>query len=330
LTSQDINNTAIPLQYKLALQETMIPQLEVLLEVIQGAALAWKDVPLLAHTHGQPASPTKLGKEFLVFCERINQQLMQLKAVAFGAKFGGATGNFNAHHVAYPQIDWVAFANKFVNQNLGLSRQQYTTQIEHYDNLSASFDAIKRINTILIDFSRDIWSYISMEYFKQKLKDGEVGSSAMPHKVNPIDFENAEGNLGMANALFEFFSAKLPISRLQRDLTDSTVIRNIGVPLAHTLIALNSLQKGMSKLIINEAAIKHDLEANWAVVAEALQTILRRENYPHPYEALKNLTRTNKPINQASLHEFIDELNMSNEVKKEMKAISPHNYTGVF
>jgi adenylosuccinate lyase len=330
LTSQDINNTAIPLQYKLALQETMIPQLEVLLEVIQGAALAWKDVPLLAHTHGQPASPTKLGKEFLVFCERINQQLMQLKAVAFGAKFGGATGNFNAHHVAYPQIDWVAFANKFVNQNLGLSRQQYTTQIEHYDNLSASFDAMKRINTILIDFSRDIWSYISMEYFKQKLKDGEVGSSAMPHKVNPIDFENAEGNLGMANALFEFFSAKLPISRLQRDLTDSTVIRNIGVPLAHTLIALNSLQKGMSKLIINEAAIKHDLEANWAVVAEALQTILRRENYPHPYEALKNLTRTNKPINQASLHEFIDELNMSNEVKKEMKAISPHNYTGVF
>ncbi|MFN7848277.1 MAG: adenylosuccinate lyase [Bacteroidota bacterium] len=330
LTSQDINNTAIPLQYKLALHETMIPQLEVILEIIQGAALSWKDVPLLAHTHGQPASPTKLGKEFLVFCERINQQLMQLKAVAFGAKFGGATGNFNAHHVAYPQIDWVAFANKFVNQNLGLSRQQYTTQIEHYDNLSASFDAMKRINTILIDFSRDIWSYISMEYFKQKLKDGEVGSSAMPHKVNPIDFENAEGNLGMANALFEFFSAKLPISRLQRDLTDSTVIRNIGVPLAHTLIALNSLQKGMSKLIINEAAIKHDLEANWAVVAEALQTILRRENYPHPYEALKNLTRTNKPINQASLHEFIDELNISNEVKKEMKAISPHNYTGVF
>ncbi|MFN7689986.1 MAG: adenylosuccinate lyase [Bacteroidota bacterium] len=330
LTSQDINNTAIPLQYKMSLHETMIPQLEVILEIIQGAALSWKDVPLLAHTHGQPASPTKLGKEFLVFCERINQQLMQLKAVAFGAKFGGATGNFNAHHVAYPQIDWVAFANKFVNQNLGLSRQQYTTQIEHYDNLSASFDAMKRINTILIDFSRDIWSYISMEYFKQKLKDGEVGSSAMPHKVNPIDFENAEGNLGMANALFEFFSAKLPISRLQRDLTDSTVIRNIGVPLAHTLIALNSLQKGMSKLIINEAAIKHDLEANWAVVAEALQTILRRENYPHPYEALKNLTRTNKPINQASLHEFIDELNISNEVKKEMKAISPHNYTGVF
>lgn len=330
LTSQDINNTAIPLQYKLALHETMIPQLEVILEIIQGAALSWKDVPLLAHTHGQPASPTKLGKEFLVFCERINHQLMQLKAVAFGAKFGGATGNFNAHHVAYPQIDWVAFANKFVNQNLGLSRQQYTTQIEHYDNLSASFDAMKRINTILIDFSRDIWSYISMEYFKQKLKDGEVGSSAMPHKVNPIDFENAEGNLGMANALFEFFSAKLPISRLQRDLTDSTVIRNIGVPLAHTLIALNSLKKGMSKLIINEAAIKHDLEANWAVVAEALQTILRRENYPHPYEALKNLTRTNRPINQASLHEFIDELNISNEVKDEMKAISPHNYTGVF
>lgn len=330
LTSQDINNTAIPLTYKLAIHETLLPGIEKTVGLICHCAQAWKNVALLAHTHGQPASPTKLGKELLVFAERMFNQLQQLKEIPFGAKFGGATGNFNAHHIAYPEIDWIAFANKFVNENLGLKRQQYTTQIEHYDNLAASFDVLKRMNTILIDFSRDVWSYISMNYFKQKLKEGEVGSSAMPHKVNPIDFENAEGNLGMANALFEFFAAKLPVSRLQRDLTDSTVIRNIGLPLAHTLIALNSLQKGIGKLIINEEAIKNDLDSNWAVVAEALQTILRRENYPHPYEALKKLTRTNSTVNQQSLHEFIDQLEVSDEVKKEMKNISPHNYTGVF
>jgi adenylosuccinate lyase len=330
LTSQDINNTAIPLSYKLALQETLIPTLEKTVGLICHAAQAWKDVAMLAHTHGQPASPTKLGKEFLVFAERIFNQLKQLKEIPFGAKFGGATGNFNAHYVAYPTIDWIAFANNFVNKRLGLHRQHYTTQIEHYDNLAASFDALKRINTILIDFSRDSWSYISMNYFKQKLKEGEVGSSAMPHKVNPIDFENAEGNLGLANALFEFLSAKLPVSRLQRDLTDSTVIRNIGLPLAHTLISLNSLQKGIGKLIINNDAIYQDLESNWAVVAEALQTILRRENYPHPYEALKNLTRVNAVINKESIHTFIDQLDVSDAIKSEMKAISPHNYTGIF
>jgi adenylosuccinate lyase len=330
LTSQDINNTAIPLSYKLALQETLIPTLEKTVGLICHAAQAWKDVAMLAHTHGQPASPTKLGKEFLVFAERIFNQLKQLKEIPFGAKFGGATGNFNAHYVAYPSIDWIAFANNFVNKRIGLHRQHYTTQIEHYDNLAASFDALKRINTILIDFSRDCWSYISMNYFKQKLKEGEVGSSAMPHKVNPIDFENAEGNLGLANALFEFLSAKLPVSRLQRDLTDSTVIRNIGLPLAHTLISLNSLQKGIGKLIINNDAIYQDLESNWAVVAEALQTILRRENYPHPYEALKNLTRVNAVINKESIHTFIDQLDVSDAIKSEMKAISPHNYTGIF
>jgi adenylosuccinate lyase len=330
LTSQDINNTAIPLSYKLAVQETLIPAIEKTVGLICHSAQAWKDVALLAHTHGQPASPTKLGKEFLVFAERIFNQLTQLKAIPFGAKFGGATGNFNAHYVAYPTIDWIAFANKFVNERIGLTRQQYTTQIEHYDNMAASFDALKRINTILIDFSRDIWSYISMNYFKQKLKDGEVGSSAMPHKVNPIDFENAEGNLGMANALFEFLSAKLPVSRLQRDLTDSTVLRNIGMPLAHSLIALNSIQKGIGKLIINNEAIASDLESNWAVVAEALQTILRRENYPHPYDALKNLTRINALITKDSLHTFIDQLDIKDEIKTEMKSISPHNYTGVF
>lgn len=329
LTSQDINNTAIPLMFKQAMLVELWPKIEAVVNDINHKAITWKNIAMLAHTHGQPASPTRLGKEFLVFAERINNQILQLKSISFGAKFGGATGNFNAHHVAYPQIDWVAFADTFVNTKLGLTRQQYTTQIEHYDNLAASFDAMKRINTILIDFSRDMWSYISMDYFKQQLKAGEVGSSAMPHKVNPIDFENAEGNLGIANALFEFFSAKLPVSRLQRDLTDSTVIRNIGVPLAHMLIALNSLQKGIGKLIINEAAISDDLESNWAVVAEALQTILRRENYPHPYEALKNLTRTNKSINQESLHSFIDELQVSDLVKKEMKNISPQNYTGI-
>ncbi len=330
LTSQDINNTAIPLSYKLALQETLIPSIEKTVGLICHSAQAWKEIALLAHTHGQPASPTKLGKEFLVFAERVFNQLTQLKEIPFGAKFGGATGNFNAHHVAYPHIDWIAFANKFVNERLGLKRQQYTTQIEHYDNMAASFDALKRINTILIDFSRDIWSYISMNYFKQKLKEGEVGSSAMPHKVNPIDFENAEGNLGMANALYEFLSAKLPVSRLQRDLTDSTVLRNIGLPLAHSLIALNSLQKGIGKLIINNDAIVADLESNWAVVAEALQTILRRENYPHPYDALKNLTRVNSVITKESLHTFIDQLDISDTTKIEMKGISPHNYTGVF
>lgn len=330
LTSQDINNTAVPLSYKDALTVDLIPPIENIINAIEQAGHTWKEVALLAHTHGQPASPTKLGKEFLVFAERLNKQLAQLKQIPFGAKFGGATGNFNAHQVAYPNINWVDFANHFVNHILVLDRQQYTTQIEHYDNLAASFDALKRINTILIDFSRDIWSYISMNYFKQKLKAGEVGSSAMPHKVNPIDFENAEGNLGMANAMFEFLAAKLPVSRLQRDLTDSTVLRNIGMPLAHTLIALNSLQKGIGKLIINNEAIVADLEANWAVVAEALQTILRRENYPHPYEALKNLTRVNSVINKESLHSFIDQLEVSDAIKNEMKLISPHNYTGIF
>jgi adenylosuccinate lyase len=330
LTSQDINNTAIPLSYKLAVQEILIPSIEKTVGLICHSAQAWKDVALLAHTHGQPASPTKLGKEFLVFAERVFNQLTPLKEIPFGAKFGGATGNFNAHQVAYPNINWIAFANKFVNERLGLKRQQYTTQIEHYDNMAASFDAHKRINTILIDFSRDVWSYISMNYFKQKLKEGEVGSSAMPHKVNPIDFENAEGNLGLANALYEFLSAKLPVSRLQRDLTDSTVLRNIGLPVAHSLIALNSLQKGISKLIINNEAIEADLAANWAVVAEALQTILRRENYPHPYDALKNLTRVNSTITKDTLHAFIDQLDIADSVKIEMKAISPHNYTGVF
>ena len=330
LTSQDINNTAVPLSFKIALNEELKPAIETVVELISKAATTWKDITLLAHTHGQPASPTKLGKEFMVFAERLKTQLLQLNQIPFGAKFGGATGNFNAHHIAYPNIDWITFANKFVNENLGLIRQQYTTQIELYDNMAATFDALKRINSILIDFSRDIWSYISMNYFKQKLKEGEVGSSAMPHKVNPIDFENAEGNLGIANALFEFLSAKLPVSRLQRDLTDSTVLRNIGVPVAHTLIALNSLQKGIGKLIINNDAISNDLENNWAVVAEALQTILRRENYPHPYETLKNLTRVNSVINMNSIHQFIDQLEVKEQVKMEMKAISPHNYTGVY
>jgi adenylosuccinate lyase len=330
LTSQDINNTAVPLSYHDAIKNHLILNITSVINEIAQIAEAWKDIAMLAHTHGQPASPTKLGKEFKVYVERLENQLNQLKAIPFGAKFGGATGNFNAHYVAYPNIDWVSFANGFVNNTLGLQRQQYTTQIEHYDNLAASFDALKRINNILIDFSRDIWSYISMNYFKQKLKAGEVGSSAMPHKVNPIDFENAEGNLGMANALFEFLSSKLPISRLQRDLTDSTVIRNIGVPIAHTIIALNSIEKGIKKLIINNEAIANDLEQNWAVVAEALQTILRRENYPHPYEALKNLTRVNSTINMQSLHSFIDQLDVRDDVKKEMKLISPQNYTGVF
>ncbi len=330
LTSQDVNNTAVPLLYKQALQIIIIPQLNNLIEQISLKAEEWRDIAMLAHTHGQPASPTKLGKEFKVFAERIKIQSEQLNQIPFGAKFGGATGNFNAHHVAYPSVNWIGFANHFVNQTLGLQRQQYTTQIENYDNLASSFDALKRINTILIDFSRDIWSYISMNYFKQKLKAGEVGSSAMPHKVNPIDFENAEGNLGIANALFEFLSSKLPVSRLQRDLTDSTVIRNIGVPLAHSLIAYNSLNKGIHKLIINHVSLDHDLNANWAVVAEAIQTILRRENYPHPYEALKNLTRINTEVTKDSLHQFIDSLNVNENIKNELKSITPQNYTGVY
>lgn len=329
LTSQDINNTAIPLSLMDANVQTMLPTLEELVKKLKALAKDWKNIPMLAHTHGQPASPTKLGKEIMVFVERIENQLKQLKQIPYSAKFGGATGNFNAHHVAYSKVNWVEFSNKFLD-GLGLSRSQYTTQIEHYDNLAAMFDAYKRINTILVDMSRDFWQYISMEYFKQQLKKGEVGSSAMPHKVNPIDFENAEGNLGIANALFEHLSAKLPISRLQRDLTDSTVLRNVGVPLAHTLIAYNSILKGLGKLLLNEKAIANDLEENWAVCAEAIQTILRREGYPKPYEALKDLTRTNTKVNQKSLHAFIDKLKITAKLKTELKKITPHNYTGVY
>jgi adenylosuccinate lyase len=329
LTSQDINNTAIPLSMKEGLEQVMLPALDSILEHLKQMAGEWKDVSMLAKTHGQPASPTRLGKELLVFAERLQAQIQQIKQVPYSAKFGGATGNFNAHHVAYPAIAWDQFARNFVNRDLGLNRSNITTQIEHYDNLAAMCDAWKRINTILIDFSRDVWSYISMEYFKQKIKTGEVGSSAMPHKVNPIDFENAEGNLGMANAVFEHLSAKLPISRLQRDLTDSTVLRNLGIPFAHTLIALKSLKRGMDKLILNQTAIDADLENNWAVVAEAIQTILRRENYPNPYEALKELTRKNEKMNQASFSQFIDTLAVSDTIKNELKAITPFNYTGI-
>lgn len=330
LTSQDVNNTAIPYSFKLALEESYYPAVTRLVEKVKALAEAWKHVPLLAHTHGQPASPTKLGKEFMVFAERLDIQLQQLKTIPNSAKFGGATGNFNAHHIAYPQLDWVQFSNHFVNEVLGLSRAQYTTQIEHYDQFAAQCDALKRINNILIDLDRDIWSYISKNYFKQKIKEGEVGSSAMPHKVNPIDFENAEGNAGIANALFEFFAAKLPISRLQRDLTDSTVLRNIGVPMAHTLIAITSTLKGLDKIILNEEAIEADLENNWAVVAEAVQTVLRREAYPNPYEALKALTRTNQKITAQTMAAFIDELDVNDSVKAELKAITPFNYTGIF
>ncbi len=329
LTSQDINNTAIPLSLKEALQANVLPIFEGIVQKINELAEQWKEISLLAHTHGQPASPTKLGKELLVFSERISKQIEQLLAIPFAAKFGGATGNFNAHHVAYPSHDWVAFGNHFVNDILGLSRSQKTTQIEHYDMLAAMCDAHKRINNILIDLSRDIWTYISMGYFKQKIKAGEIGSSAMPHKVNPIDFENAEGNLGVANALFEHFAAKLPISRLQRDLTDSTVLRNIGVPIAHTLIALNSLLKGLNKLELHQEAIDHDLEENWAVVAEGIQTILRREGYPKPYEALKELTRKNEKITESRIKEFIDTLNVGEKVKFELRRITPFNYTGI-
>ncbi|MDX9770633.1 MAG: adenylosuccinate lyase [Tenuifilaceae bacterium] len=329
LTSQDINNTAFPSMLRDAGHEVYYPMLDELLEKLEQLAQVWADVPMLARTHGQPASPTRLGKEISVFVERINKQVNLLRKVPVSAKFGGATGNFNAHQVAYPNIDWVDFANTFVNDILGLERSQITTQIEHYDNLAATFDNLKRINVILIDLCRDVWTYISMEYFKQKIKEGEVGSSAMPHKVNPIDFENAEGNLGIANALFEHLSEKLPISRLQRDLTDSTVMRNIGVPFAHTVLSLKAIAKGLEKLVINPAAINADLERNWIVVSEAIQTILRREGYPNPYEALKDLTRTNKAISKENLHEFIDRLEVSNSVKDELKRITPFNYTGV-
>ena len=328
LTSQDINNTAIPLSFQQAVHDVYFPQIENLIAQLQVLATNWKDISMLAHTHGQPASPTRLGKELEVFVERLNVQLVQFKQIPYSAKFGGATGNFNAHKVAYGEIDWINFANDFVNNQLGLTRSQRTTQVEHYDNFAAQFDALKRINTILIDFSRDMWSYISMNYFNQQIKAGEIGSSAMPHKVNPIDFENAEGNLGLANALFEHLAAKLPISRLQRDLTDSTVFRNIGVPLAHTLISFKSLKKGLEKLLLNEAALTADLENNWAVVAEAIQTVLRRENFPKPYEALKDLTRKNEKITQESIRNFIDGLAISDSLKEELKLISPHNYTG--
>lgn len=329
LTSQDINNTATPMMWQDALQKTYIPQLEDLILLLAQFAEEWKDVSMLARTHGQPASPTRLGKEIQVFEYRLRNQTEVLKRIPAKAKFGGATGNFNAHHVAYPHIDWKDFGDKFLRDKLGLVREEYTTQISNYDALAASFDALKRINTILIDFTRDVWQYISMEYFKQRIKEGEVGSSAMPHKVNPIDFENAEGNLGIANALLEHLAAKLPISRLQRDLTDSTVIRNIGMPLAHGLIAVKSTTKGLHKLLLNKEAIERDLENNWAVVAEGIQTILRREGYPKPYEALKALTRTNRQITKQSIADFIDTLNINEDLKKELKAISPQNYTGI-
>lgn len=329
LTSQDINNTAIPLLWKEALEFVFLPSLENVALLLKQQAQSWNTIPMLARTHGQSASPTNLGKEWFVFVERLRGQITLLSQVPYAAKFGGATGNFNAHHVAFPHIDWIKFGNEFVTKKLGLERMQFTTQIEHYDHVSAQFDALKRINTILIDFCRDVWTYISMDYFKQKVKAGEVGSSAMPHKVNPIDFENAEGNFGIANALYEHFSAKLPISRLQRDLTDSTVLRNIGVPLAHAFIGLNSLTKGLNKLVLNDIKIKNDLEANWAVVAEAIQTVLRREQYPQPYEALKALTRGKNGITKESMHAFIDSLAVKASVKKELKKITPHNYTGV-
>ena len=329
LTSQDINNTSVPLSIKDALNDTYIPQLQELIDLLQQYAEEWKDVPMLAKTHGQPASPTRLGKEVMVFVYRLNKQLEMLKACPMTAKFGGATGNFNAHHVAYPEYDWREFGNKFVSEKLGLEREQYTTQISNYDCLGAVFDALRRINTIIIDLDRDFWMYISMEYFKQKIKAGEVGSSAMPHKVNPIDFENSEGNMGMANAVLQFLAQKLPVSRLQRDLTDSTVLRNVGVPLGHGMIAIQSTLKGLHKLILNEDKISADLDNTWAVVAEAIQTILRREAYPHPYEALKALTRTNKKMTEETIHEFIKELNVSDAVKAELMAITPHSYTGI-
>lgn len=329
LTSQDINNTAIPLSLKAFMEKEYLPAIEGLVAKLSVKSLEWDAVSMLARTHGQPASPTKLGKELSVFVVRINRQLELLKTIPHSAKFGGATGNFNAHHAAYPEIDWKKFANEFVNERLGLVRSQPTTQIEHYDNLAALFDNLKRINTILIDFSRDVWQYVSMSYFKQKIKAGEVGSSAMPHKVNPIDFENAEGNLGFANAIFEHLSGKLPISRLQRDLTDSTVLRNVGVPLAHTFLAIKSIQRGIDKLELNKAAIDFDLEENWAVVAEAIQTILRKEGYPNPYEALKQLTRNNDKITASTMASFIDTLAVKETVKEKLRSITPYNYTGI-
>lgn len=329
LTSQDINNTSIPLSLKEADEKILLPSLRRLIDHASLLAEQWKDIPMLAHTHGQPASPTRLGKELMVFVERLQSQYQPLERIPYSAKFGGATGNFNAHHVAYPQIDWIGFANDFVGRKLHLKRSLYTTQIEHYDSMAARFDALKRINTILIDLCRDVWTYISMDYFKQKVSKNEVGSSAMPHKVNPIDFENAEGNLGVANALLEHFSAKLPISRMQRDLTDSTVLRNIGVPYAHVLISISSIERGLSKLLLNEAALNSDLEDNWAVVAEAIQTILRREAYTNPYEKLKELTRGASQINRETITAFIETLEVSEQVKQELLKITPQNYTGV-
>ncbi|WP_329804485.1 adenylosuccinate lyase [Flavobacterium facile] len=329
LTSQDINNTAIPLSAKEAFENVYLPSLIAIVQKLKELATEWKDIPLLARTHGQPASPTRLGKEILVFVERIEEQMRLLFNVPFAAKFGGATGNYNAHKVAYPNHDWKAFGSKFVEETLGLRHSFPTTQIEHYDHFAAYFDALKRINTIVIDLDRDIWTYVSMDYFKQKIKAGEIGSSAMPHKVNPIDFENSEGNLGIANAIFEHLSAKLPLSRLQRDLTDSTVLRNIGVPIGHTLIAFEATLKGLNKLLLNESKFAEDLEKNWAVVAEAIQTILRREGYPNPYEALKDLTRTNTVINKDSIHAFIETLNVSDDIKSELKVITPSNYLGI-
>lgn len=329
LTSQDINNTAIPLSLKEGIHSVYLPELTELINKLKEYQQTWKDVSMLARTHGQPASPTRLGKEIQVFTERIEKQLAMLQTIPFSAKFGGATGNFNAHHVAFPTENWVEFANSFVNNTLGLDRSQTTTQIEHYDNLAALFDGLKRINNIVLDLNRDMWTYISMDYFKQKIKEGEIGSSAMPHKVNPIDFENSEGNIGIANALFEHLAAKLPVSRLQRDLTDSTVLRVVGVPIAHTLIAFSSTLKGLNKLLLNESAFEQDLEANWAVVAEAIQSVLRREGFEKPYELLKDLTRTNEGITEQSVQNFILSLNVSDTVKEELKAITPHNYAGI-
>ena len=329
LTSQDINNTSVPLSIKEALEKVFYPQIEELISQLESYADEWKDVAMLAKTHGQPASPTRLGKEVMVFAYRLREQLNLLKSCRFTAKFGGATGNYNAHHVAYPEYDWREFGNRFVSEKLGLEREQYTTQISNYDHLGSIFDAIRRINTIIIDLDRDFWMYISMEYFKQKIKAGEVGSSAMPHKVNPIDFENSEGNLGISNAILQFLAAKLPVSRLQRDLTDSTVLRNIGTPLGHSVIAVQSTLKGLRKLILNSAALQRDLDNTWAVVAEAIQTILRREAYPHPYEALKALTRTNTQMTEAAIHDFIRTLDVSDKVKAELLAITPDNYTGI-
>ena len=329
LTSQDINNTSVPLSVKEALEEVFYPQIEELIAQLKEYAEEWKDVPMLAKTHGQPASPTRLGKEVEVYVYRLSEQLATLRNCKMTAKFGGATGNFNAHHVAYPQHDWRAFGNRFVSEKLGLEREQWTTQISNYDHLGSVFDAIRRINTIIIDLDRDFWMYISMEYFKQKIKAGEVGSSAMPHKVNPIDFENSEGNLGIANAILQFLAQKLPVSRLQRDLTDSTVLRNVGVPVGHSVIAIQSTLKGLRKLILNEEKLREDLENTWAVVAEAIQTILRREAYPHPYEALKALTRTNEKMTEETIHAFVQTLNVSDSVKAELMAITPYNYTGI-